>query len=326
MSFDLIAIGDPTVDTFLKIHEAHLALRVNPSQAELCIDYADKIPVDDHYRYAAGGGVNVSTSVSRLGLKVAYYGVTGEDAEGESIRSALGREGVDISLMDRDSERGTNASTALVFRGERTIFVWHQPRRYLLPALPVTGWIYLTSLGPPGPYVERLHAEVCRQVDSAGLGLAFNPGTHQLRMGAEALSDLLRRTRLLVVNRQEAMELSQAGNVSMLDLLKSLHRIGPRVVVITDGAAGSYAFDGNAFLKAGILETPVVDRTGAGDAYTSAVLTAHLLGRPLNEAMAWGSVQAAHVVQVYGATPGLVRRHELEAELALHPELIGVAV
>jgi hypothetical protein len=47
MELDLVAIGDPTIDTFLKIHDAHLALQVRPDQTQLCIDYADKIPVDE---------------------------------------------------------------------------------------------------------------------------------------------------------------------------------------------------------------------------------------------------------------------------------------
>jgi len=40
-------------------------------------------------------------------------------------------------------------------------------------------------------------------------------------------------------------------------------------------------------------------------------------------AMAWGTVQAAHVVGVFGATPGLLRRRRLQATVNTHPELVA---
>jgi len=321
--FDLLAIGDPTVDTFLKIHEAHLALQLDPSQTQLCIDYADKIPVDEYHQLAAGGCVNVAVSAARLGLRTTLYGFTGADSGGAAVRSALESEGVDLGLLAIDRARGTKASTALVFRGERTIFVWHQRRRYRLPALPEVDWVYLTSVGPPGAAVTRLHQAVCEAVGANGARLAFAPGTHQLRMGPAALAGLLRRSRVLLLNLREAGELTCRAGATVEELLSALHELGPELVVMTDGPAGSYASDRRRRLRSGILDSPIVDSTGAGDAYASALVAALQLGRPLAEAMAWGTVQAARCVSVFGTTPGLVRRVELEAEVAAHQELAG---
>jgi fructoselysine 6-kinase len=319
---DLITIGDPTIDTFLKIHEAHLAAQLRPDQTQLCIDYADKIPVDELHRMPAGNCINAGVAASRLGLRVAVYGVTGADHEGRLIRSDLEAEGIDVSLMASDSRHTTNSSTALVFRGERTLFVWHQPRSYHLPKLPPTAWLYATSVGPPGASVNRLHAAICRQVDGHALKLAFSPGTHQLGMGARALAPLLQRSRLLLLNRDEACELTHAGPAPKA-LLKALHGLGPRTAVMTDGTQGSFAFDGERYLKTGILPMPIVDRTGAGDGYGATLMAALHLGLPLEVAMAWGTVQAAHVVAVFGATPGLLHRRRLQAEVEAHPELIA---
>jgi ribokinase len=323
MRYDLLTIGDPTIDTFLKIHDAHLALQVDPGRTQLCIDYADKIPVDEYHRLAAGGCVNVAVSASRLGLATAVYGFVGDDVEGKAVVTELEGDGVSADLVAIDRERGTNASTAVVFRGERTIFVWHQHREYLLPELPPVEWIYLTSVGPPSPAVKRLHDAVCAEVDRTSALLAFAPGTHQLRMGAGALAGLLRRSRLLLLNRREAGELTGREGASPEELLAALHALGPQTVVMTDGPSGSHASDGTRLLRTGIMDSPIVDRTGAGDAYGSALLVALHLDRPLAEAMAWGTVQAAHCVTAFGATPGLVGRAELEADAARHPELAG---
>jgi sugar/nucleoside kinase (ribokinase family) len=323
MAFDLVAIGDPTIDTFLKIHDAHLALTVTPERSELCIDYAEKVPVDELHRMPAGNCVNAAVAAGRLGLRAAVYGVTGADAEGRSIRADLQSEGVDTSLMEVDRVRSTNSSTALVFRGERTLFVWHQPRSYHLPPLPETAWVYATSVGPPGPYVSRLHLALCRQLAERPSRLAFSPGTHQLRMGARALAPLLRRSELLLLNREEAEELTGSAGADSKDLLRALHRLGPRTSVMTDGIRGSFAYDGDRFLKTGILDMPVIDRTGAGDAYGATLMSALHLGADLPTAMAWATAQAACVVTVFGATPGLVRRRRLQSTVRDHPELVG---
>jgi ribokinase len=322
MKLDLVTIGDPTIDTFLKIHDAHLALNVQPQQTQLCIDYADKIPVDELHRMPAGNCVNAAVAAARLGLRVAIYGVTGPDSEGRLIRSDLEREGIDASMMDVDKTHTTNASTALVFRGERTLFVWHQPRTYHLPDLPPVAWIYATSVGPRGAAVTRLHDALRSHLDHNPALLAFSPGTHQLRMGARALSPLLQVTEVMLLNRHEACELTDIEG-STKDLLQALHRFGPKTVVMTDGLRGSYAFDGSCFLRTGVLDMPIVDRTGAGDGYSATLVAALRLGRPLPVAMAWGTVQAAHVVTVFGATPALLHRRRLEAEVSCHPELVA---
>lgn len=322
MKLDLVTIGDPTIDTFLKIHDAHLALRVQPDQTQLCIDYADKIPVDEFHRMAGGNCVNAAVATARLGLHVAIYGVTGADPEGRSILSELQNEGIDTSLMAVDRRHSTNASTALVFRGERTLFVWHQPRSYHLPALPPAAWIYATSVGPRGIAMNRLHQALRCHLDRHPTRLAFSPGTHQLRMGARALSPLLHMSELLLLNRHEASELAGIDGHPKA-LLEALHRLGPKTVVMTDGTRGSYAFDGNRFLRTGVLPVPVVDRTGAGDGYGATLVAALQLGRPLPVAMAWGTVQAAHVIGVFGATPGLMRRRPLQVAVKVHPGLVA---
>jgi len=141
-------------------------------------------------------------------------------------------------------------------------------------------------------------------------------------MGARALSPLLKASDLLLLNRHEARQLTHVDDQPKV-LLEALKRLGPTTVVMTDGTHGSYAFDGERYLRTGVMPVPVVDRTGAGDGYGATVLVALQLGRPLAVAMAWGTVQAAHVVGVYGATPGLLRRRRLQAVVNMHPELVA---
>ncbi|HET7465309.1 MAG TPA: carbohydrate kinase family protein [Candidatus Dormibacteraeota bacterium] len=326
MALDVLTIGDPTIDTSIRIHDAHVALQVHPERAELHIDYADKIPVDEMYRSTGGNCVNAARAARRLGLDVAVYGVTGDDLDGRWIRQELAHARVDTSLMAVDRKRSTNASIALIFRGERTLFVWHQPRHYHLPVLPETAWIYATSVGPLGPAISDLHSALLRALrHQPAARLAFSPGTHQLRMGAKAIAPMLCATELLLLNREEAEELTCRPKAEPRELLQRLHALGPRKVVMTDGIRGSYGYDGERYLRTGVLKMPVVDRTGAGDSYGATVMTALHLGLDLGTAMAWGTAQAAFVVSALGAAPGLVDRRRLQAVVGEHPGLVAKA-
>lgn len=312
----VLAIGDPTLDTYLSIHEAHIALALDRDRRQLCIDYADKIPVDSHLQTAGGNAVNAARALARLGIRVAVYGVVGGDPAGETVARSLVDAGVDVRWLALDPASSTNATTALLFQGERTLFVWHQPREYTLPAAPLPPCVYLTSVGPRGAAVDRLHAEVCGAVDTAGARLVFSPGTHQLRMGSAALAALLRRTDTLLLNREEAAELAGQPSGDVPRLLSALHGLGPATVVVTDGPDGSWALDGDSLVRCGTAPVRVIDRTGAGDAYSAAFTCARLLGRPVAEAMLWGTIEAEGVAGGVGPAAGLLTRDQIAAALS----------
>ena len=82
---------------------------------------------------------------------------------------------------------------------------------------------------------------------------AFQPGTFQIAMGAEAMAGLYRRAEVLICNREEAVEIGGGDHGQLSEILQSLHRLGPKIVVVTDGPEGAYASDGSAALpRAGV--------------------------------------------------------------------------
>lgn len=321
MSLDLVSIGDPTIDTFLKLHDAHLSCKLHHQDCQLCLDYANKIPVEDFFKFPAGNSINNAIGSARLGLKTAFYGMVGRDADGEWIKDELAKEGVDTSYLRYDDHRATNASTVIVFQKERTILVWHQIRPYALPALATVKWVYFTSSGPLSPYLEKLHREVNGYLRSHPAKLAFNPGTYQLLMGRSELKPLLERTELMFLNKEETQELVGKKTDDIKLLLKSLHQLGPQIVVVTDGPNGSYAYDGTTYWACGIYDMPIVERTGAGDAYATAFTAARFHGLAIPEAMRWGTFNSAYVVGQYGGVLGQLTKAKMDELSSNHPEL-----
>jgi sugar/nucleoside kinase (ribokinase family) len=126
------------------------------------------------------------------------------------------------------------------------------------------------------------------------------------------------------VNSQEAEEILYGKELALAaekesrikKLLYGLQGLGAKNVVITDGDNGSFAEDeNNQFYGLGVEKVNVVEKTGAGDAYTAGFLAAVLSGKPIGEAMRWGTLNSASVVQKIGAEEGLLKKVELEEEL-----------
>jgi len=154
--------------------------------------------------------------------------------------------------------------------------------------------------------------------------IAFNPGNWQRKEGKEIIQQVLQHTEILFVNKEEAEQLLFHHYGEKVDntenyieaLARSLQKLGPKIIVITNGRHGSYALDGaGEFHSQEMFPGKVVERTGAGDAYASGFLAATLHGLSVPDAMQWGSFNAASVVSKIGAEAGLLKKEEMEEKV-----------
>lgn len=320
--FDSIAIGDTTQDVFLSMSDAALQCDIDGTNCRLCFDYAEKIAVDKKTDVpAVGNAANHAIGVARLGLRAALYSIVGDDVQGHLARDVLHDNNVADDYVVFDTKRGTNFSAVINFKEERTIFVYHEPRSYQLPTLADTAAIYLTSVAGEG--VLQLHQQVeTWLVTQPNVQLFFNPGTYQIRLGLPKLTALLKRTHVLFLNREEATRVLGAATDDIVELMRGYHRLGVKIMVITDGPKGSYASDGSIVWFLPIFSGPVVERTGCGDAYGSGLTSALLQGRSIQEGMLWGNANSTSVVQYIGAREGLLTSSALATMIANNSDII----
>ena len=311
--FDLITVGDSTIDTFVKIHDASVECDINHEACRISLMYGEKIPVDSLARSAAGNALNVATAATRLGIKTAIYTNLGGDSEGELIKKTLQGVGVFADYIVSDPKKNSNTSVIISFQGERTALVYHQPWSYSLPDLSGAKWVYFTSIA--ASFTEsNIVDEVAHYIDTNGAKLAFAPGTFQLKAKVKKYPKILERTELLCCNLEEAkkiLEISVEKKVDVHDLLSGLLLLGPKKILMTDGAQGSYFADGNKVLRAGVIPTEVVEKTGAGDTFCAAFISALILGQSVEEAMIWATVDSANVLKHLGPQNGQMTKDEL---------------
>jgi sugar/nucleoside kinase (ribokinase family) len=324
-NLDVVAVGDTTQDIFLKMHDASLQCDMDNKNCKICFDFGDKIAVEEKTDIAAvGNAANHAIGVARLGLKSALYSVVGDDDQGHKAKEILEQNKVDSKYLAFDKTHGTNLSMVVRYRTERTIFVYHEPRSYELPALDKPAWIYLTSAAGAG--VEKLHADMMSFLNNhPQTKLAFNPGTHQMHLGKAKLLPLLQRTAILFLNREEAGRVLEIETSDIKTLMAGFHDIGVKMMVITDGPAGSYVSDGSQIWFLPIFDGPVVERTGCGDAFGSGFLAAIVKGKSVGDAMLWGNANSTSVVQYIGAREGLLEEpailHMIAEQAKIKPTL-----
>ncbi len=101
----------------------------------------------------------------------------------------------------------------------------------------------------------------------------------------------------------------------MKQALQGLRNFGPEIVIVTDGPNGAYGTDGHRAWVAWPHPSHVVERTGAGDSFSTGVLSALIAGKKLDGALAWGSANSASVIEKVGPQQGLLTRPKLLTRL-----------
>lgn len=321
MNLDFIAIGDTVVDEFIKLKEAHVNCALNHEECTISMKWGDKIPYEFSVLVpAVGNAPNAAVAAARLGLRAGLVANVGKDAYGEEILKTFKQEGVDTSYVTVNDGIPTNHHYVLWYEAERTILIRHEAYPYLMPHdFAAPAWIYLSSIGD---HSEAFHAALATWLaEHPETKLAFQPGTFQMKMGKAKLAAIYAHAELVACNKEEAERILEVGETDIKTLLAAMRALGPKIVLITDGPNGGYAYDGSQMLAVPMYpdQKPPLDRTGAGDATTSTVVVALALGIPLEEALLWGPINSMAVVQEIGAQKGLLTREKLEEYLKNAP-------
>lgn len=306
-NFDVVCVGDAKIDTFLSFSKANTHIRLAPETNELCIKHGEKISVDKAQHLLGGDAANVSVGLARQGLKSTLVAELGDDLFSQKIIDGLNKEKVDTSCLQKTSGQEASFSVIISFQGERTIFSEHVTRIHNFNFENIaTKWVYLTSLGNEW---KDAYSKTLEFVQNSNRHLAFNPGTLQINGDFKDIEKQLSHTDILFLNKDEAMIILNTKNEisNIKDLLNGLKKLGPKIVIITDGGNGSYAMDGNGnYFEHGIIQTQVVEKTGAGDAYSSGFLSAILHNKSVQEAMELGARNSASAIGHVGAQTGLL--------------------
>ena len=260
MKTNIITIGGAIRDiTFLTDKGRIIKTPENlTEQVLLGFEYGAKIKSEEVCFNFGGGACNTAATFSKLGLKTSVCSRVGNDTDGKLIISNLKKRKISVDLIQLDKQKRTGFSLVVVnekskkSKGERVIFVYKGAgdnlkinSQKILSKNP--DWFYITSLA--GDWQRTLNS-ISRLAKKNKIKIAINLGASQIRSGLKKLSNILAITEILILNRDEAIELVSSKtrnkklNNAKLDninfLVSELLKAGPRVVVITDNKNGAY--------------------------------------------------------------------------------------
>lgn len=309
--FDLVTIGGATVDISFYSKEGELVSTGNATKQKLlAFEYGAKIIADRVFTTGGGGAANAAVSAARLGLKSAIVCRLGNDENARFVTENFKKNKVDTSFIKIDPKEATAFSVILTIDNpakEHIAFV-HRGSNSLLAAKDVptekihTKWFYITSLPAIG------WEEIVKKAVSTKKKITWNPGNEQLK-DIEKIKKLLPQIEVFILNRDEALEFKKLKDIK--GLIAYIKSLGPKLVVITDGASGAYAYDGKTyyFMKAKSVKT--VNTLGVGDAFGSSLTSALVCGKNIKQALGWGMVNSVSVVSHIGAQKGLLTKTQI---------------
>jgi len=275
-----------------------------------------------------GKGSNQAVGAARLGAESHLVAVIGDDLFGDLAAALYQREGVGTAHLRRTRERHTGVGfITLNAAGENHIVLDMGANHLLTPA----------AVDAAESLIARSQAvltvlEISADTAAHAMAVARRHGVISILNPAPAqplTDDLLAAVDVLTPNESELRVLSGLAPDDATPTLELAHRLqqrGVRQLVVTRGGRGALVVtaDGATHHVPGVA-VPVVDTTGAGDAFTSALAVALAEGRPLLEAVRFAVVAGALAVTRLGVVPALPTRAEVEARRANLPITVTAA-
>lgn len=245
-----------------------------------------------------GGIANLAVATARLGLRTGLAAGFGNDVYGEWCRSVLLDEGVDLA-WSRTVEQHTSVTVSLAIDDDRAMVTHGHD-------LPISAD---ELIGPPPPTRavvtdltgERATQRWWRDAADAGAWVFADVGWDDTGAWSPSVLEPLEHCHAFTPNEAEAMAYTRTtAPEAALDVLS------PRVplAVVTLGPGGAIARDretGEDARAVGI-DVPVLDATGAGDNFISALVYGRLAGWPLQQVMDFAVLCSALSVTQFGGS------------------------
>lgn len=312
----ILAIGKASQDVFLTSSKDFQPYKYKGVEYEQ-LPLGKKLHVDDVYFSSGGNATNAAATFARQGLHSKYMWVLGSDISSQAILATLDDEDIDTSSVVQDEHYKASYSTILLApTGERTVLNYMGSsiekfrNAFDLQVIDSADWLYVSSVND-----MRLIEEIVTRAEKAGVKIMMNPSGRELEEPRK-LKPLLEDIEVISLNKEEAQEL--VAGETLEELARHLTHYCP-VVLVSDGPNGVVATDSKTIIRAGMYEdVKVVDRLGAGDAFSSGFLSQWARGKSLKEAIIFASANSTSVVTKIGAKTGILRRGAKLHEMPLH--------
>jgi ribokinase len=309
--YDIIAIGSATRDVLLQ-SEGFKMIKDDQfvtGQAE-CFALGSKIEIKKIVLTSGGGGTNAAVTFARQGLKTACIGAIGFDFNGREIKEELANEGIDVNYFQIPSSPDLTAYSVILVHpsAERTILSYKgEGQHFEVGQIPFerleSKWLFLDSLGGHYDLLEK----AINWAKEKGVKIASNPGGKELAHGLEKLRLLFGNADIISMNQEEAAMVLGVNYENEAEIIEKMSKEVKGIFVMTKGPEGVVVHDGQSLYRAGTPDSPVVERTGAGDAFVSGFISQYIQSGDIEKSIQFATANASSVVTQFGGKAGILK-------------------
>lgn len=273
-----------------------------------------KVKMLRHGILGGGPAANSTAGAAALGMKAAFCGTVGDDADGRMILDTFAKQNVDTSMVK--VRKGATSAIAYLWIEEKTgnrSCAWTREGLEELTAdeidpaaVAAAKILHLDGHNAGGAIAA---AKVARE---AGVLVNYDAGTHR-----DGMEELLPLADLLICSEEFILKLT-----GLSDAEEAVRRVyakyRPKVCGATMGVRGSMCYDGKDFVRCPAFPVEkVVDTTGCGDLFHAGFAVRYLETRDLMECQRFGAaVSAVKCRGLSGRPPSAPTRAEVERFLA----------
>ncbi|MEK7598545.1 MAG: carbohydrate kinase family protein [Patescibacteria group bacterium] len=319
----IICIGSACKDIFFPTDEGIVTETPDDlmSQKKITFELGAKYKIETRFESLGGVAANVASGLSRLGIKCACYSHIGDDAMADWIVQELKKSGVSTELISQEKAFSSDLSTIVVDEksGDRIIFS-NQKANSQMEIIPEklqnTEWFYIGDLH--GNWEEDAD-KIIKTARGKNIKIANNPRQANIHDNVKKIIEIISCSDVVFLNKDETIEILKGTGQNLSEaklqnedfLIKKLRSFGPAIVAMTDGLRGAWGYDGEVLVHSPATGDQSADTTGAGDAFASGFLAAHLKGKNLAESLQWGMANAGNSVKFFGGIAGLLSEKEI---------------
>jgi 2-dehydro-3-deoxygluconokinase len=275
-----------------------------------------------------GAEGNVAMGAARLGARTRWTGRVGRDAIGKLVERRLRADGVDVRAIRDD------AFTGMMVRHQRTAGAVHVdyhrsgsagsrlgPEDGVAAGIAADDVLHLTGITPALSASARAACfAAVEEAQAVGAAVSFDVNHRSklwpLDVARGPLTDLAVRSDVLFAGVEEAGLLLDSTQADAPALARRLAGLGPREVIVKDGARGCAAVIDGEELVLPAVPVAAIDPVGAGDAFVAGYLAERLAAEGPSVRLRTAVAMGAYAVTVPGDCELLPTRAELaEAHL-----------
>ena len=323
----ILTIGSVCKDMFFPTGEGSVIETPDDleSQRKITFELGAKYHIEQRFESLGGISINVAAGLVKLGERAVCYTKIGDDEIGKWIVDELNIAGIEIlpGCVERNCQSDLSSILVDIESADRVIFSNQVANQKLFIEKEKMGhpdWIFIGDLSGAWQQNTDTIIDFAKKTNTP---IAFNPRQKTIHDDPQKIIQTISSCEILFVNKDEAIEIISKYDQNALPellneeehLIKTLYAMGAKIVALTDGIRGAWAYDGIDILHVDAVIQKAVDSTGAGDAFTSGFFAAHLKGMNLKLALRWGIANSSNSVKYYGGHAGLLDQKQISSML-----------